>query len=125
MTACRWCGTNHGPRCPHVKAMEYEQLDRQMSVVRRVEFFSMEEVCHHEEGGGWPERGATPEESLRLLGLTSADIELHKMIRSARQELKQLRSVIRKISALPITPEIEEVLKPFAFMPPPAAPKGE
>ena len=36
-TNCRWCGSIHGPLCPSVKAIEYDETGL---IVRRVEFHS-------------------------------------------------------------------------------------
>lgn len=35
LTRCCWCGAPHGPLCPHVKAIEFDETGL---VVKRVEF---------------------------------------------------------------------------------------
>jgi hypothetical protein len=40
MESCRWCGLIHGPKCPKVKAIEYQPDG---ATVKRVEFFSPQE----------------------------------------------------------------------------------
>ena len=37
LTPCRWCGADHGPLCPHVKALEF---DPETGNVVRVEFLT-------------------------------------------------------------------------------------
>lgn len=34
-TPCRWCGQHHGPRCPIVKALEFDSTG---VIITRVEF---------------------------------------------------------------------------------------
>jgi hypothetical protein len=46
--ACRWCGDDHGPRCPWVKALQFSPA--YASVVTRVEFFSPRDLLANEEG---------------------------------------------------------------------------
>lgn len=48
--ACRWCGHFHGPRCPWVKAIEFDLWDK----ITRVEFLTPADC-------GKPEREAEPE----------------------------------------------------------------
>lgn len=37
---CEWCGHFHGPRCPLVKAMEFERGPDGERLLRRVEFLT-------------------------------------------------------------------------------------
>lgn len=40
VTACRWCGEDHGPLCPSVKAFEFQYAEDGSQQLVRVEFFS-------------------------------------------------------------------------------------
>lgn len=47
--SCRWCGETHGPRCPHVSAIEFApdgtwDADRPNHYISRVEFFTIADV---------------------------------------------------------------------------------
>ena len=47
--ACRWCGMTHGPKCPDVKAIEYDMN----GMVKRVEFFDRNEKARVEAVAAW------------------------------------------------------------------------
>lgn len=36
IATCRWCGDTHGPLCPYVKALEFDQTNH----ITRVEFLT-------------------------------------------------------------------------------------
>lgn len=43
LTGCIWCGLSHGPRCPHVKSIEYD-TSTIPATIKRVEFFPIGET---------------------------------------------------------------------------------